>query len=76
MMKRQEQEEEIIDLQDEDEDDEEGDLDFGGLLANLLVSEEGDSVGVSLSKIAQSLEMQNKLLVKLVTHLVKTSKAH
>ena len=50
-------------------------MDFGGFLANLLVSEEGESVGVTLAKIAQHMEMQNKLLVKLVTHLVKSSKA-
>jgi hypothetical protein len=67
-----EEEEEVIDLQDEEEDEE---MDFGGFLANLLVSEEGESVGVTLAKIAQHMEMQNKLLVKLVTHLVKSSKA-
>ena len=48
-------------------------IDFAELLSNLLATEEGETVATSLSKIALSLETQNKLLVKLVSHLIKKS---
>jgi len=51
---------------------EEGDeVDFPGLLMNLLASEEGETVGQSMSKIALALETQNKILIKIVSHLAK-----
>jgi hypothetical protein len=46
-------------------------IDFAELLSKLLATEEGETVATSLSKIANSLETQNKLLVKLVSHLIK-----
>jgi hypothetical protein len=53
---------------------EEGDeVDFPGLLMNLLASEEGETVGQSMSKIALALETQNKILIKIVSHLAKKS---
>jgi hypothetical protein len=48
-------------------------IDFGELVSNLFATEEGETVATSLSKIANSLETQNKLLVKLVSHLIKKS---
>jgi hypothetical protein len=51
---------------------EEGDeVDFPSLLMNLLASEEGETVGQSMSKIALALETQNKILIKIVSHLAK-----
>lgn len=46
-------------------------VDFPGLLMNLLASEEGETVGQSMSKIALALETQNKILIKIVSHLAK-----
>jgi len=63
-------EEEELDMMNlmEGEGDE---VDFPGLLMNLLVSEEGETVGQSMSKIALALETQNKILIKIVSHLAK-----
>jgi DNA-binding IscR family transcriptional regulator len=49
----------------------EEEVDFPGLLMNLLASEEGETVGQSMSKIALALETQNKILIKIVSHLAK-----
>ena len=46
-------------------------VDFPSLLMNLLASEEGETVGQSMSKIALALETQNKILIKIVSHLAK-----
>jgi hypothetical protein len=65
----------MSDTNEQDELDmmmEEGDeIDFPGLLMNLLASEEGETVGQSMSKIALALETQNKILIKIVSHLAK-----
>ena len=58
-------EEEELDMMMEEE------VDFPGLLMNLLASEEGETVGQSMSKIALALETQNKILIKIVSHLAK-----
>ena len=58
-------EEEELDMMMEEE------VDFPGLLMNLLASEEGETVGQSRSKIALALETQNKILIKIVSHLAK-----
>jgi hypothetical protein len=66
----QEEEDELIETSDEeDESDMEDDSDFQDLLAQLLVSEEGQTVGSSLATICKHMEVQNKLLVKLITQL-------
>jgi hypothetical protein len=65
----------MSDTNEQDELDmmmEEGEeVDFPGLLMNLLASEEGETVGQSMSKIALALETQNKILIKIVSHLAK-----
>ena len=65
----------MSDINEQDELDmmmEEGEeVDFPGLLMNLLASEEGETVGQSMSKIALALETQNKILIKIVSHLAK-----
>jgi len=60
-------EEEELDMMMEEGDE----VDFPGLLMNLLASEEGETVGQSISKIALALETQNKILIKIVSHLAK-----
>lgn len=64
-----EEEDELIETSDEDESDMEEESDFQELLAELLVSEDGQTVGTSLSNICKHMEVQNKLLVKLITQL-------
>ena len=65
-------EEEDPDLEDvdEDEDDEEY-LDMGGLLAHTLMTPEGETLCGTMVKIANTLETQNKILIKLLTLLKK-----
>jgi len=60
--------EEEDEFDEEDSDDEEED-DFGDLLVKLMVSEEGQTVGESMAQLSKQMEMQNKLLVKLITQL-------
>jgi len=60
-------EEEELDMMMEEGEE----VDFPGLLMNLLASEEGETVGQSMSKIALALETQNKILIKIVSHLAK-----
>lgn len=57
----------------DDEDDEGGYIDTGSLLASVLMTEEGDTVCSALVSIAKQLEMQNKIMVKILTQLSKKS---
>jgi hypothetical protein len=54
----------------EDEEMEEGD-DLFEALSGLLTSEEGETVPTILSKLLAQFEMQNKILVKILTTLSK-----
>jgi len=65
-------EEEDPDLEDVDEDDEDEEyLDMGGLLAHTLMTPEGETLCGTMVKIANTLETQNKILIKLLTLLKK-----
>ena len=71
-------EEEI--LSDEDDfDEDDGDLDFvdpSMLLQSLLSTEDGsDTICTALVKIHSQLEVHNKIMVKLLSHLTTTSAA-
>lgn len=57
----------------DDEDDEGGYIDTGSLLASVLMTEEGDTVCSALVSISKQLEMQNKIMVKILTQLSKKS---
>ena len=60
--------------EEEDEDMSEGDygmFDTGNLLASTLMTEEGDTVCTALVSISRHMEMQNKILVKILNALVK-----
>lgn len=68
-----EDEEEVVeDFDDVDmEDDEEVQGDFGFLLTSLMATPEGDTVCSALVNIASQLEMQNKILIKMLAKLSK-----
>jgi hypothetical protein len=63
--------------EEEDEEEFEG-MDLGSALAPFLTTEEGDSICTALVSISTHMEkmtkladMQNKILVKMLTHLSK-----
>ena len=67
-----EDEEEDVYEDDEDDEDDGGEVDFiGNLLANTLATPEGDTLCGTLVKISDTLETQNKILIKLLTLLSK-----
>ena len=64
----------------EDDEDYEGGMDVGGMMASMFTTEEGDNVctalvtiGEHLDKTNKLIETQNKILVKLLSHLTKTA---
>jgi len=69
-----EEEEEVMDDFDDidmEDDDEEVQGDFGFLLTSLMATPEGDTVCSALVNIASQLEMQNKILIKMLAKLSK-----
>ena len=44
---------------------------LGNLLSSVLVNEEGETVCSSLVNISRQLEIQNKIMIKLLSHLQK-----
>lgn len=63
----EEDEEEVF----EGDDDEEVQGDFGFLVTSLLATPDGDTVCSALVNIANQLEMQNKILIKMLAKLSK-----
>ena len=72
--------EDTLELSDEDEDmemledDDEGymmDMDMGGLLSSVLATEDGDTVCSALVNISRQMEIQNKILIKMLSHMQK-----
>jgi hypothetical protein len=57
------------DDEDEDEDDDENFMDTSDILVSLLSTEEGDNVCTALVKIGNQLEIQNKIMVKILSAL-------
>ena len=65
-----EEEEEDEDVFDEEEDEEiQGDIGF--LMTGLLATPDGDTVCSALVNIVTQLEMQNKILIKMLAKLSK-----
>lgn len=64
----EEEEEEETEDEEEDEDDED---ELTDLLANTLVTPEGDTLCGTLVRISDTLETQNKILIKLLSTLAK-----
>jgi hypothetical protein len=64
--------------EDDDEvlgDDDDGELEEmmeGDPFANYLVNEEGDNIADIMSSAVKQMEMQNKILIKILTVLSKT----
>lgn len=78
-----EEEEEVVEL-DEDEDEEDEDyemgMDAGAMLASMFATEEGDnvctalvSIGEHMDKMNKLIDTQNKILVKLLAHVTKST---
>ena len=57
--------------EEEEDDDEEIQGDLGFLMTGLLATPDGDTVCSALVNIATQLEMQNKILIKMLTKLSK-----
>ena len=55
----------------EDDDDYEIEVDVPTLLSSLLSSEEGDNVCTAILKVSQQVEVQNKILIKILSQLAK-----
>jgi len=72
------EEEEDIDFgedeeEDYDEEEEEG-FDLGAVLEPFLATEDGQTVCTALVTISKHMEMQNKILVKILSQLSKKEK--
>lgn len=66
--------EEEVEVSDEDmtEFEEDGDyITIEGLLGSTLMTEDGDTICSALVNIGRQLEMQNKIMVKMLTTLQK-----
>ncbi len=46
-------------------------MDMGGLLSSVLATEEGETVCSALVNISRQIEIQNKILIKMLSHLQK-----
>ena len=78
-----EDEESIVDdiefeMTDDDEDgnmfeDEPYMMDMGGLLSSVLATEDGDTVCSALVNISRQMEVQNKILIKMLSQMQKKS---
>jgi hypothetical protein len=58
-----------MDTQIREEEEEEWEDDMTSVIEGLLTSEDGVSVGQTLANVAKALENQNKILIKIITHL-------
>ena len=67
----------VEDVSEEDASDDESEdeyMDMGNMLAQVLATQDGDTVCSALVKIANAMETQNKILVKILS-AVSTKKA-
>lgn len=75
IVEEDEEDEEDIDLsllEDDDEDDEDDEdemMDIGEILVNALETPDGETVCTALCGIKEQLEIQNKILVKILKNL-------
>jgi ATP-dependent RNA circularization protein (DNA/RNA ligase family) len=60
-----------LEMPDDDDDDEEYMMDMGGLLSSVLVTEDGDTVCSALVNISRQMEVQNKILIKMLSQMQK-----
>ena len=62
-----------ISLDDEDIDLVGMEMDMGDVLAEYLASEDGVTIGDSLFQISQAVQLQNKILIKILNNLNKSN---
>jgi len=55
------------------EDEQMMEYDMGGLLGSVLTTEDGDTVCSALVSISKQLEMQNRIMVKILAQLQKST---
>jgi len=60
-----------INMSDDEDDYEEPLIDMGGLLTSVLTTEEGETICSALVNISRQLEMQNKIMIKMLAQLQK-----
>ena len=58
-------------MSDDEDDYEEPLIDMGGLLTSVLTTEEGETICSALVNISRQLEMQNKIMIKMLAQLQK-----
>lgn len=63
------EEDELPDI--DDFEDEPYMMDMGGLLSSVLATEEGDTVCSALVNISRQMEVQNKILIKMLSQMQK-----
>lgn len=73
------EEDELSEEEDEDDDEmsDEGEMmfeedegtDIAALMTSLLATEEGDTICTALVNIAQQLQTQNKIMIKMLSHM-------
>lgn len=56
-----------------DEDEEEEGIDIADLMGSLLATPDGDTVCTALVGISQQIEIQNKILIKILSRLSQKS---
>ena len=61
--------EELMEVDEEEEEDEDEELDVVTLMTSLLATEDGDTVCTALITIAQQLQTQNKILIKMLSKM-------
>jgi hypothetical protein len=60
--------EDLEDLED-DEDDEDDETDIIGLMTSLMATQDGDTVCSALVEISNQMQVQNKILIKILAKL-------
>ena len=68
-----EDEDDEFEMFDENEDDEPFMMDMGGLLSSVLATEDGDTVCSALVNISRQMEVQNKILIKMLAQMQKNN---
>lgn len=63
--------EEISECGTDDYDDMGMEVDVPALMTSLLSSEDGDNVCTAILKVSQQVEVQNKILIKILSQLTK-----
>ncbi len=63
---------EILENEDDEYDDEHDPfMGLGNLLSSVLISEEGETLCSALVNISRQLEVQNKIMIKMLSHIQK-----